>query len=65
MTDVFKRIYEKKVESGLEWDKIAKLAGIRIKSWMCGVSYSSPTDEELQKLAPVLNTTYDYLKYGK
>ena len=63
--EVFKRILEKKVKAGLEWDEIAKLAKIRVKSWMCGVSYNSPTDEELQKLAPVLNTTYEYLKYGK
>lgn len=62
--DVFKRILQKKVESKKNWDEIAKEAGIRVSSWMCGVSYCDPTDTELRKIAPVLNTTYEWLKYG-
>lgn len=65
MTAVFKRILDKKKESGLTWDEIAKAAGIPLKSWMTGLPTSKPTDEELKKLAPVLNTTYEYLKNGK
>ena len=65
MTAVFKRILDKKKESGLTWDEIAKAAEIPLKSWMTGLPTSKPTDEELKKLAPVLNTTYEYLKYGK
>lgn len=65
MTPVYKRILEKKKESGLTWDEIAKAAEIPLKSWMTGLPTSKPTDAELKKLAPVLNTTYNYLKYGK
>lgn len=65
MTTLFKRVLEKKKESGLTWDEIAKKAHIKLGSWMTGLPTSKPTDEELQKLAPVLNTTYEYLKNGK
>ena len=62
--DVFKRIMQKKVESGLKWSEIAKTAGIRLGSWMTGVPTSKPTDEELRKIAPVIGTTYEWLKNG-
>ena len=65
MTEVYKRILEKKKESGLTWDEIAKAAGIRKSSWMTGLPTCKPTDKELRKLAPVLKTTYEYLKNGK
>lgn len=65
MTPVYKRILEKKKETKLTWDEIAKTAQIRLGSWMTGLPTSKPTDEELKRLAPVLNTTYEYLKYGK
>lgn len=64
MTPVYKRIYDKKVELKLTWNKIAQLAGIPVSSWMTGIVTSSPTDDELKKMAPVLKTTYKYLKYG-
>ena len=64
MTPVFKRILGKKEEVKLTWDEIAKRAHIRLGSWMTGLPTSSPTDEELKKLAPVLTTTDKYLKYG-
>ena len=31
---------------------------------MTGIPTSMPTDKELRAIAPVLNTTYKYLKYG-
>ena len=65
MTPLYKRILEKKKEAGLTWDEICKKAQIRLGSWMTGLPTSKPTDEELKKLAPVLKTTYEYLKYGK
>ena len=65
MTEQYKRILQKKKESGLTWDEITKAAQIRLGSWMTGLPTSKPTDEELHKLAPVLNTTYEYLKNGK
>lgn len=65
MTDFYKRVIEKKKESGLTWDEITKNAQIRLGTWMTGLPTSQPTDEELKRLAPVLNTTYKYLKYGK
>lgn len=55
----------KKKESGLAWDEICRLAKIRLGTWMTGIPTSKPTDEELKKLAPVLHTTYEYLKNGK
>ena len=64
MTQIYRRILQKKIESGLEWDDIAVKAHIRIASWMTGLPTSSPTDAELQAIAPVLNTTYEWLKYG-
>ena len=65
MIDVLQRIFKKKVESGKTWDEIAKEAHIRLATWMTGIPTCSPKDDELKKLAPVLNTTYRYLKYGK
>lgn len=65
MTDLFKRINTKKKEAKLTWDEIAKSAHIRLGTWMTGLPTSAPTDEELRKLAPVLNTTYEYLKNGQ
>ena len=65
MTKVYKRILECKKAVGKTWDEIAKEAGIKLGSWMTGLPTSSPTDKELRKLAPVLNTTYEWLKYGR
>jgi len=65
MTKVYKRILKKKKECGKTWDQISKEAGIPLATWMTGIPTKNPTDEELRKIAPVLNTTYEYLKYGK
>lgn len=65
MTDLYKRILQKKNEKKLTWDEIAKTAHIRLGTWMTGIPTSKPTDDELKKLAPVLGTTYKYLKNGK
>lgn len=62
--NVFLRIMEKKHEVGKTWDEVVKEAKIPLKSWMAGISSDSPTDKELKALAPVLNTTYEWLKYG-
>ena len=65
MDDVFKRVAEKKYEAHKSWDEVAREAGIPLSSWMTGLPTSHPTDAELKKLAPVLNTTFKWLKYGK
>ena len=65
MSEMFKRIMAKKKEVGLTWDEITHKAQIRLGTWMTGLPTSKPTDEELKRLALVLNTTYEYLKYGK
>lgn len=65
ITKVFKRILEAKQKIGKTWDEIAKEAGIKLGSWMTGLPTSSPTDKELRKIAPVLDTTYEWLKYGR
>lgn len=64
MTQVFSRIMKKKIESKMGWDEIAKKAHIRLSTWMTGIPTDQPSDDDLKKLAPVLNTTYEYLKYG-
>jgi len=65
MTQEFKRILKLKEALGLTWNEIAKRAGIPVSSWMTGVPTSTPSDDEMRKLAPVLETTYEYLKNGK
>ncbi len=65
MSEMYRRIMAKKKEAGLTWDEITHKAHIRLGTWMTGLPTSKPTDEELKKLAPVLNTTYEYLKNGK
>ena len=65
MTAIYKRILEKKIESGRDWDLIAAEARIKVASWMTGIPTMTPSDKDLRKLAPVLNTTYQYLKYGR
>nr|DAU96535.1 MAG TPA: Helix-turn-helix XRE-family like protein [Caudoviricetes sp.] len=65
MTREFKRILRLKESLGLTWNEIAKRAGIPVSSWMTGVPTSTPSDDEMRKLAPVLETTYEYLKNGK
>lgn len=65
MTAVYKRILDKKTEKKLTWDELASLAKIRVASWMTGLPTSQPTDDEIKKIAPVLDTTYEYLKYGE
>lgn len=64
MTPVYRRILTLKKATKMSWDQIAKAAGIKVASWMTGLPTCEPTDQELEALAPVLNTTYDYLKYG-
>lgn len=65
MTAIYKRILKLKKEIELTWDEIAYKAGIPVSSWMTGIPTSNPTDDELRKIAPVLNTTYEYLKNGR
>ena len=65
MTELFRRIMQKKIESRLEWNEIASNGGIKISSWMTGIPTSNPSDDDIRKIAPVLGTTYEWLKYGK
>lgn len=53
-----------KIDVKKSWNEIAHEAGIKISSWMTGIPTSNPSDEEIRKIAPVLNTTYEWLKYG-
>lgn len=64
-TAMYKRILDCKKAVGLTWDEIAREAGIKLASWMTGLPTSSPTDQDLMKMAPVLKTTYQWLKYGR
>lgn len=65
MTAQYKRILAKKKDAGLTWDELAAKAGIPVSTWMTGVTFVKPKDSELKAIAPVLNTTYEWLKNGK
>ena len=64
MSEIFKRVLKKKTECKLTWDELAHAAQIGLSSWMTGVPTYNPPDDELRKMAPVLHTTYEWLKYG-
>lgn len=64
-TKVYKRINTLRKNAGLTWSELATIAGIPLASWMTGVPTSSPTDEEIRKIAEIFGVTYDYIKYGK
>lgn len=61
---VYKRINAKRKEAGLTWNQLAKQAGIKVGTWMTGLPISHPTKEDVRKIAPVVNSTYVYLRYG-
>lgn len=63
-TDYYKRCEECRRKVKKSWTQVCKEAKISMKSWMTGVPTSNPSDDELRKLAPVLETTYEYLKFG-
>lgn len=65
MTEVFMRIMKVKERRGLSWDELAEKAGIAIASWMTGIPTSTPSDDDLRRIAKVLGTTYDFLKNGR
>lgn len=63
-SNVYKRIDKKRKQAGLTWRQLAKKAGIKEKSWMTGLPISHPAEEEIRKIAPVVNSTYTWLRYG-
>ena len=63
-TNVYKRINAKRKEAGLTWSQLASQAGIKMSTWMTGLPISHPSDEDIHKIAPVVNSTYAYLRYG-
>lgn len=63
-SSVYKRINAKRKEAGLSWSQLASQAGIKMSTWMTGLPITHPTDEEIRKIAPVVNSTYIYLRYG-
>ena len=65
MTGMFRRIFELKVKKGYTWNELAQLAGIPVATWMTGLPTSKPSDDELHRIAPVLDTSCEYLKYGR
>lgn len=65
MTGVYKRVLMKKEAKGMTWNELAEAAGIPVATWMTGLPSSEPTDDELRRIAPVLDTTYKYLKNGR
>lgn len=63
-TNVYKRINEKRKEKNLSWNELAKEAGIKVKTWMTGLVISHPTEDEVRAIAPVVDSTYTWLRYG-
>jgi transcriptional regulator with XRE-family HTH domain len=63
-TNVYKRINAKRIEANLTWRELCSKSGVRMSTWMTGLPISHPTDEEIRKIAPVVNSTYAYLRYG-
>ena len=63
-SNVYKRINAKRKAAKLTWNQLAEKAGIPVSTWMTGLAISHPTDEEIRKIAPVVNSTYAYLRYG-
>lgn len=61
---IYKRINKLRKKYGLTWTDLANMADIPVSSWMTGLPAFEPTDEELEKMAPVLGVTFNYLKYG-
>ena len=62
---IFYRILQKKMESEKTWDQAAREAHIHLATWMTGQPGTKPSDDDLKKLAPVFDTTFEYLKYGR
>lgn len=62
--NVYKRIDKARKAEGLTWNQLAKKAGIKVKTWMTGLVISHPTEEEIRLIAPVVHSTYTYLRYG-
>ena len=63
-SNVYKRINQKRKEAKLTWNQLASKAGIKMRTWMTGLAIDHPTEEEVRKIAPVVNSTYVYLRYG-
>lgn len=63
-SSVYKRINAKRIETGLTWNQLAAQAGIKVSTWMTGLLITHPKDDEIRKIAPVVNSTYAYLRYG-
>lgn len=64
-TATWRRIESRRAALGMTWRQVSKAAGVPMKSWMTGVPSSTASDKELKKIAPVLKTTYEWLKWGE
>lgn len=65
MNPIFKRLLKLKKESGLTWDEISTKAHIKQASWMTGIPTSTPSDEDIEKLAELFHSTFKWIKYGQ
>lgn len=64
-TATYRRIDSKRKAQCLSWEKLARKAGIKMRSWMTGLPNEEASDAELKKIAPPLKTTYKWLKWGE
>ena len=66
----YRRVEQKgreKYNKKLPWNSLAKDAGLRLGSWMVDAgscNRNPPTEEEVRKIADVLNVSYEWLLYG-
>lgn len=62
---VCNRIDEKRIEAGLTWNELSKRSRVPVSMWMMGLTFlTHPTEDEIRRIAPVVNSTYAYLRFG-
>lgn len=67
----YNRVLQKgreKYNKKLPWSSIAKDAGLKLGSWMVDAGSCNrkpPKEEEIRKIADVLDTSYEWLLYGE
>lgn len=61
---VWYRVDEERRKRGWSWRELCTRSGVKMSSWMSGVGFARPSEEELRKVANTMDLSYDYLRYG-
>lgn len=62
---IYRRMRDLLIEKKMTWNELCAEAHVPMGSWCFGVPYDQPSDDELRRIAPVLDTTYEWLRYGQ